>query len=418
MMYPFADSRVANINFTSERSKSTALILAARYGRADIILTLLRNEAKPSPKDVFDRSALFFAAGNGDVKSVKALLKHKARLNDGSLHEAARELQAETIALLVKCGHNANFSSTKHDGLTPLAEMCMYCNSAEGATKIEESIEALKKGKLESLKLWKGKSVLYMALDNEDPYPITSALIERLMGSYIDEDANIYTEGVLSYSPTMYLRQGFFLGPQELASQLEDLLKMHGAQDHYYAKIREEQPPGAVGLPKAIQKHENERIKREEQQAQEDEDQYRKLQRKAEEAWQKYQLKQMDHEQTMQHSQERFMQSQMQTAGAAELKYRIDARANQQKLESQQQSADVMVQKQFRLNQADAQKNRERLHNKQQMSNIGERDRRLQRAHKATIHHGDIQATRMKAQIKGQSDFNSMRMKQTKRLRN
>lgn len=176
----------------SKKSKSTPLHLAARYKRPDLIQVLLKFKPEVSAKDTFARSALFLAATNGDVNSIKTLLKLKPRTNDGSLHEASRGLHADCVALLLKAGHDANFSSTKHNGLTALGELCMYCDEGESQDRIESCIDLLNNANMDPLRKYRGKTMLYMAMDNPKPVVLTSVLIERIMYKYITHKANVW----------------------------------------------------------------------------------------------------------------------------------------------------------------------------------------------------------------------------------
>src|SRR5450432_3828065 len=132
---------------------TTALILAAKNRRADVLLRLLKSNAKSTLKDLQDRSALFYAVSYGDANTVYCLLRDKQKiLKDGSLHEAAREFHAPVIKLLTQAGHHPNFTSVKHEGRTALGELASRGRCPADTPLVEESINALLAARADPLK--------------------------------------------------------------------------------------------------------------------------------------------------------------------------------------------------------------------------------------------------------------------------
>ncbi len=89
------------MNFTAALSKTTPLILAAKYRRSDVVKKLIKANADTCVRDYRERSPLFFASREGDLDAVNVFLKARYRPNDGSLPEAARNQHDEVVAALI-----------------------------------------------------------------------------------------------------------------------------------------------------------------------------------------------------------------------------------------------------------------------------------------------------------------------------
>lgn len=228
--------------------------MAARTRRPDIIFNLIEHGAKHTVKDSLDRSALFYASRNGDALSMTHILRTKPGINDGSLHEAARELYPDAVRLLIDNGHRPDFASTKHSGRTALAELCLLCDTSCDCGDIEATLDALISGGIEPLRKCAGKTALFYALENMDPITVTQRLLDRCYWEYVDHANNIYECNDYYYSPTMYIEKGFIPIEKERATALKKILYSFDAKDHYYAKEGHDQPRDAVGLPPAIGK--------------------------------------------------------------------------------------------------------------------------------------------------------------------
>lgn len=370
-------------------------------------------------KDKFSRSALFFAAGNGDVRSTMMIIQRKARVNDGSLHEAARELYPDIISLLVKAGHDVNFTSTKHEGLTALGELVMYCNGKGLDSRIEDCIELLVRAKIDPAKKWRGKSVLYMALDNPEPHPVTSALLERLMWKHIQNEANIYNEEDLYYSPTMYLKKGYFLGSESDQRAMIQLLKDHGAEDHYYASEGLRQPQDAVGMPQQIIRSERRRREHEESIERKQQKHEASLRRHWEQAQQQFQVQEAQQQQYIRHQEEQFEQRQYHMISAAYTQARIQYQQDLQRLNMERKSARMQAQLenhklevQWKLNRQQAQLNHDRVVTKQRMNNLDSQAQRQKMARSYQIQRQIVQAKGTIAMIQGRPQVHALAAKQ------
>lgn len=322
---------------------------------------LLKHKAKASAKDLFERSALFYAARAGDLESVNALLKAKSPVNDGSIQEAAKELHSEVVAALVKGKHHPDFPSSKeqHEGRTALQELCLMCDCSKGSTKIEEAIQALVGGKANPLEKSRNKNALFLALDNANPVPITRALLDCVMWKHMTSEENVYIEtdpetGIKYYfSPTMYVSRGFSQGPESENEQLLKILIDKRGTDRFYAEEGAEQPVDAAGMPQAIIDAEKKRTDREQKLREKELDHQLKLLhekqaaehkaeierakheeemfRKDELAQQKLEQKENDHQQALAQELEKTNQKQGIMVSTANLKLQLQERADTQK---------------------------------------------------------------------------------------
>ncbi|RDW58800.1 hypothetical protein BP6252_13276 [Coleophoma cylindrospora] len=254
----------SNINFETKTSGVTPLILAAKYQRWNIVAKLLKKRAKTSTKDSLERSALFYASRFGDLTSVKLLLKAQSPLNDGSLHEAARELHTEVVEVLIKAGHNVNFTSTNNDHghRTALHEMLLKCKGTTG--QIEETLCKLTEANFSD-------EDFFVALHNpfQDPQflALVKALLRTGMGELRDSETgqgNLIKKVVINqfewyYSPTIYLRHGLAGLKVELRDSLSNFLVASGGVDQFSARYGIRQPQGYIAV-ESVQKAEEDRI--------------------------------------------------------------------------------------------------------------------------------------------------------------
>ncbi|KAI8946237.1 hypothetical protein F4801DRAFT_583598 [Xylaria longipes] len=254
----------ANINFTAPYSQTTPLILAAKNSRGDIVKKLLEAKADSRSHDRFDKAALFYASQVGDSDAVKALLKTDFRMNDGSLHEAARNLRRDCVAALIKAKYDPNFRSSReeYDGRNALQEMAdsNIKSLLENVPDMEATSWSLEKGGADALEKWRGKTALFLALSNPCPYYITRAFLNTGKWCESNNPRNVFEEPhpetgtKLYYSPTVYLRRTTYTGNAAINAQLESLLRTMGCEDRYFAALGSEQPDDAVGLPEDIAK--------------------------------------------------------------------------------------------------------------------------------------------------------------------
>ncbi|KAK1835723.1 Inversin [Podospora conica] len=244
----------ADASYTTPRTRTTPLLLAAKSGKREAVRILLESGARASSRDVLGRSALFFASQSGDAELVALLLKSGPSTNDGSLHEAARGFHIETIKLLLSAGHDPNFRSTRHNGLTALGELARHATVPEDATPVEKTLDILRDAGASPLLKAHGKTVIFLALDNPDNVRITRPLLEKVLLQTINSQENTFQHGVYNFSPTTYVSKGILQGPQSV--ELYRMLRGYGVENHFYANMGETQPTDAVGLPEEIMEHE------------------------------------------------------------------------------------------------------------------------------------------------------------------
>jgi hypothetical protein len=263
------------------KTRLSAAILAAQSQRHTVLIELVVQKADVSCRDHQNQSALFYAGRNGDRESVKILIHAGARPDDGSLHEAAREVHPKVVSLLLSAGHDASFPSLLHSdescfGRTALEELCLkaYRTSDDNGnwnTRIREIIGMLLPRSYQGTEMKKNgnqKSILHVALDNAYPFDVTEALLEfPQIWKFVNEPIHQFeSPDGLVYSPTKYVEH-FYRGPQSVAKELIRLLRGKRCQDVYYSTQPDNQPDDAVGMPEEIAKEiaNKKRMEREQQ---------------------------------------------------------------------------------------------------------------------------------------------------------
>lgn len=358
------DNDDVDVNYTSPMSDATPLILAAKYGRGDVVAKLVAKNAKVSARDKFGRSALFYASRIGNVDAIKALAKAKARINDGSLQEAARMLHSEAVQLLVKAGHSPNYPSSDwyHDGRDSLQELALMSRpSASQVTQLEDTIKSLVSGKdsgkekdkedkielLRNPRIPGQKNALFMALDNQGDgcWLVCRALLDVVMWKYVNNEDDVYCEldpetgTKLFISPTMYIRLGLSYGPEKQKDELLRLLYRMRCQDRFYGELGREQPQDAVGMPDDVAKAEQKRKENEEKLIQQEESHKRAILRKEIEAEAQREMERLHHEEKLMHQREMEEQKRQQAEFSHIQKRMHAADSHGQKLEMQAQIA-------------------------------------------------------------------------------
>ena len=138
----------------------TALALAARYGTADMVKTLLEHGAKPDIQKNDGWPVLIIAARYGTADMVKILLEHGAKPdiqnNDGwtALIVAARYGTADMVKTLLE--HGAKPDIQNNDGWTVLMMVAQYGTADMVKTLLEHKAEP-------NIKAANGSTALIMA---------------------------------------------------------------------------------------------------------------------------------------------------------------------------------------------------------------------------------------------------------------
>ncbi|RYP53587.1 hypothetical protein DL768_001451 [Monosporascus sp. mg162] len=276
--------RGAKVDFETRVSRVTPLMVAIQNRRQDLVKSLLLAGAEVDVQDVTGRSPLSMASAIGGelgVIMMSNLLAAGASRNDGSLHNAARELNLQAMQVLVEYNHDPDFPSPLHEGRSALGELCLHAAGVGEITatrekQMEKAINFLiQSGSDISLQL-NGKSVLLLALESADPLTTTRVLLRAHMWKFINKPFNLYTDGKFTYSPTLYVER--VLPASDHKPELQALLRHNRCADVYYANSGP-QPDGAKGLPAHLEAEEQERRARLARLRDEDEDHARALRR-------------------------------------------------------------------------------------------------------------------------------------------
>ena len=231
------------------------LIVALLTGRSALIDALLRNGADASATNEKGFSPVLVASQLGNVVAARRLIEAGARINDGSLHQAARSLHLQVVKLLLQDGANPNYRSSVHDGRTPLSELYLNGMATGSASQIvEDIITELRRKGANTEQLIDRKPLICLALDNSDPVPMVKAVMSAYLSEYIDENFNLYEDDKsgMVYSPTFYVMKGPYLGPPAKAQELVQLLKNYGCNRSVYYSLQGPQPAEAKGIPHHI----------------------------------------------------------------------------------------------------------------------------------------------------------------------
>ncbi|KAL2760317.1 hypothetical protein ACRALDRAFT_2056446 [Sodiomyces alcalophilus JCM 7366] len=267
----------AKVNVETRVSRVTPLMAAIQARRPDIVKELLLEGAEVDVADARGNTPLAMATeigGDLAITMMSSLLAAGASRNDGSLHNAAREVNLAAVQVLVEYGHDPDFPSHLHDGRSALGELCLRAaDSIEFTAAREKAAEKvmdflIEKGSDITLKV-AGKSILHLALESRDALTTTRLLLKCGMWKHINKKFNLYTDGGYTYSPTMYVAK--VLPRSEVHDQLLALLRANRGEDVYYADSGR-QPADAVGLPDDLALQERERRARAARLASEQED--------------------------------------------------------------------------------------------------------------------------------------------------
>ncbi|KAH8595954.1 hypothetical protein B0O99DRAFT_594245 [Bisporella sp. PMI_857] len=239
--------------------------LGDEYGEGNVTalfwaLCLAKGEVDESVMELLIQRG---ACEAGDIASMEALLSAKPETNDGTLHDAARLLNHKAIGLLIAYGHNPNRPSARHEGRSPLAELCYRSSSSinwshdgDVEQQMRKSIKALIAGGAKTNIQTRthgasARSLLLLALDSSSPEMMTRAFLESDQCDYINHDFNLYYHNGYTYSPLMYVEKGVWEGRDDQREATLNILRTFQAVPRYW-KDEGEQPPDMVGAPEDI----------------------------------------------------------------------------------------------------------------------------------------------------------------------
>ncbi|KAK4099191.1 hypothetical protein N658DRAFT_430268 [Parathielavia hyrcaniae] len=273
--------RGANVNFETRISKTTSLMLAIQNRRHDLVKTLILAGAEVDVTDATGNTPMTMAThigGDLGTSLMSSILAADPSINDGSLHNAARDLNLKALQVLVEYGHDVDFPSTLHGGRSALGELCLNAAHAGPLTatqekQMEKAMSFLISKDTDLTIQSDGKSVLLLALSATDPIPTTRALLKVGLWKHVNKPYNHYTDATYTYSATQYvtrvLPSAAHGDDDDLRPQLLALLQANRATDVYYAHDGGPQPQDAVNLPPELLRAERERRAREERIAEE-----------------------------------------------------------------------------------------------------------------------------------------------------
>ncbi|KAF3936982.1 Ankyrin-1 [Dactylella cylindrospora] len=253
----------ANVNYKTEYSRTTPLMVAVQRKRRDIVFQLLKAGASVIAEDQKGQTALLKASQDGSYDIVELLLTMDRSRNDGSLHEAAAFCRIDVIQLLVRDGHHdPNFPSSRHDGRSALAQLALEGDPIQNQERVKQTFELLFEIGADPSLRSENKSPLIFALDNKHPIEMTRILLTAGGYENINESYNLYQDDHKTiYSPTMYAQKGLTQNKSpEVQQELYKLLRGFRGIDRYYIDdTMIPQPAGYKGIPENLRRIEEER---------------------------------------------------------------------------------------------------------------------------------------------------------------
>jgi len=255
---------LANPNSVTDKTQTTALLLATQTRQHGTMRLLIKHGANPSIANSDEITPLSHASRTGDVTAVKILLEANPTVDDGSLQDAAQGLHLGAIELLLTANHSVHFPSPRHDGRTALFELFHSATASEDYSSAKDSLMdrtmqlLIAEGANIRAHL-NGKSLLLTALDGPNPIPAVKLLLRTIMWRHIDAEFNLYTSGSgCVYSPASYVAKGLCTAPDTSTPKLLKLLRGSGGVDRFY-KLTGPQPSDMVGAPAEIKAAEERR---------------------------------------------------------------------------------------------------------------------------------------------------------------
>ncbi|KIV81702.1 hypothetical protein PV11_03870 [Exophiala sideris] len=286
----------ANVKYKDPSTGDTVLLLALQTGRAALLDLLLSHGADPSAAN--ERlTPLRLASEMGDDVAVRLLVDAGARVNDGSLHQAARSLHSAVVRFLLKHKANANYRSPAHGGRTPLAEL--YLNgdaSGPSGTVTEDLITELCRYGANVQQSVERRPLILLAFANPTPVAMVTVIMSAYLSEHIDEPFNLCEEDGTVYSPVYYLSKVLARRPLPDWKSLVQVLKTYGSKKDVYYRLEGPQPADAVGMPPHIEEREAQRKAEEDRIRKEQEAHERQIRRMIDEEHRRAVIEQGKHE--------------------------------------------------------------------------------------------------------------------------
>lgn len=239
-------------------------MIAASNGQVSLVDLLMEHNPDVDSVDHHRRTAQSYASENGHLEIVQRLTERGSRENDGSLHEAARELHYPIIQYLINHEHDLDDPSILHEGRSALLELLLKTHLLTEAKRsaLDKSLKVLLDAGADPTLVCRSnsdKNALYCALDNDHPFEILAAFLTTGQWKCLDERYNWYTDSSgRCYSATMYLERGPWKGKPADRARLMELLRMKRCKDRYFV-WEGEQPADAVNPPEELAEKQRQR---------------------------------------------------------------------------------------------------------------------------------------------------------------
>lgn len=241
--------------------------MAIEARRPDLVRLLLLKGAEVDVTDSLGRTPLSITTeigGDLAIQMMGNLLALEPSRDDGSLHNAARELNLPAVKVLLQAGHDPDFPSPLHGGRSALGELCLRGSdmgelTADREKSLQKVMRLLIDANSDLAIKSHGKSLLHLCFDSFDAVAVTRSFLKVGMWKHIKSPMNYYVDEEYTYSPTMYIKK--MLPQADNHEQLLKLLRDNRAEDVYYANSGD-QPEDAIGLPEDIEAKERERVAR------------------------------------------------------------------------------------------------------------------------------------------------------------
>ncbi|KAK6355134.1 hypothetical protein TWF696_004257 [Orbilia brochopaga] len=253
----------ANVDFKSEYSFTTPLMVAVQKQRRDVVFELLKAGCSVGIEDQKGETALLKACKEGAYEIAELLLARSSSTNDGSLHEAATYGHARVVRLLINQGHHdPDFPSTRHQGRSALAQLALNADPVRNRDRVKETIEALLASGADPSIRTDNRSPLFFGLDNKNPVEMTGLLLGAGLYKSINAEFNMYTDANKTvYSPRMYVQKGMCQNKNPVVlDELYQILKFYRGEERFYIDDPTvPQPAGYTGIPPYLRNIEEER---------------------------------------------------------------------------------------------------------------------------------------------------------------
>lgn len=195
---------------------------------------------------------------NSSTRIAQILHSKKVGRDDGSLHEAAKNLNIEIVILLINRGHKPDAPSVHHGGRSTLGEVCLNAqniSSVEERNKLRGLIKLLLEENSNPKIHDRQKSTIFLALDNAtDPHSMTKTLLDTEIYTTLNDMEHVYydVDSGLCYSPLSYVEHEMYAKSPNQKAQLVRLLQGKRCRQSFYSKAGK-QPLNAIGMPDAAQ---------------------------------------------------------------------------------------------------------------------------------------------------------------------